>query len=114
MITEEVIKEIYKNYNKTNKDEEQLRLPYFAQLLSAHHKLNIEDIEVVVESVEEGSPFRRFLKRAICAVLEFDRDVAFVFKTHIIFFSKRDSNITVHIRKEKQGILDKIFGSKED
>ena len=79
MITQEVINEIYKNYNKPCKNEEDLNLPYFVELLKPHHKLKLDDMEVIVESEEEFSPFRRFLKRGLFAVLEFDRNVAFVF-----------------------------------
>lgn len=114
MITEEVIKEIYKNYNKPCRNEDELNLPYFADLLSAHHKLRIDDDEVIVESTEEFSPFRRFLKRGLYAVLEFDRNVAFVFKSHIIFFSKKDDNMSVHFRPaDKKSFLDRLFGRDE-
>lgn len=117
MITQEVINEIYKNYNKPCKNEEELNLPYFVELLKPHHKLTLDDIEVVVESEEEFSPFRRFLKRGLYAVLEFDRNVAFVFQSHILFFSKSDSNMSVHFRpaeKKKRSIFDAIFGRGDD
>ena len=114
MITEEVIKEIYKNYNKPAKNREELNLPYIVDLLSPHHKIKIDDDEVIVESIEEFSPFKRFLIRALYAVLEFDRNVAFVFKTHILFFSKKDNQMSVHFAPTKQpSIWDKIFGGDD-
>ena len=73
MITQEVISEIYKSYNKPCKNEDDLNLPYFVELLRPHHRLTVDDMEVIVESEEEFSPFRRFLKRGLYAVLEFDR-----------------------------------------
>lgn len=110
MITEEVINEIYKNYSKPCKNEEELNLPYFADLLKEHHKLKIDSDEVVVESLEESSPFRRFLKRGLFAVLEFDRNVAFVFQAHILFFSKTSNKLSVHFRPaEKRSFLDRLF-----
>ena len=115
MITEEVIKEIYKNYNKPAKSRDELNLPHMVEVLSPHHKLKVDDDEIIVESIEEFSPFRRFLIRGLYAVLEFDRNIAFVFKTHILFFSKKDSNMSVHFApaKEKKSWLDKIFGGDE-
>ncbi|MBD5195433.1 MAG: hypothetical protein HDS71_07010 [Bacteroidales bacterium] len=111
MITEEVITEIYKNYNKPCKNREDLNLPYFSALLSPHHKLTIDDDEVIVDSIEEFSPFKRFLIRGLFAVLEFDRNVAFVFQSHIIFFSKKDDTMSVHFRPaKKQSLFDRIFG----
>lgn len=111
MITEGVIKEIYKNYKKPAKSESELNLPYFADLLSAHHDLEVLPDEIIVKSLEEFSPFRRFLKRGLFAVLEFDRNVAFVFKSHILFFSKKDNQLSVHFRPaQRESIFDKIFG----
>lgn len=114
MITQEVISEIYKNYNKPCKNEDELNLPYFVELLSPFHKLSLLDDEVIVEGLDEFSPFKRFLKRGLFAVLEFDRNVAFVFKAHILFFSKLDKNLSVHFRPaEKRSFLDRLFG-KDD
>lgn len=114
MITEEVIKEIYKNYNKPAKNPDELNLPHIVELLSPHHKLVIDGDEVIVESIEEFSPFRRFLIRGLYAVLEFDRNVAFVFKNHILFFSKKNNQMSVHFAPAKEpSIWDKIFGKDE-
>lgn len=115
MITKEVITEIYKNYKKPAKSREELNLPYIFDLLSKHHKFNVSDEEVIVESIEEFNPFRMFLIRALYAVLEFDRHVAFVFQSHILFFNKEDGKVSVHFApaKEKTSIWDKIFGGDE-
>lgn len=111
MITEEVIKGIYKNYHKPCKDEEELNLPYYVDLLQPHHHLTVDDDEVIVDGLEEFSPFKRFLKRGLYAILEFDKNVAFVFQSHILFFSKKDSNLSVHFRPmEKKSFLDRLFG----
>ncbi|MBD5201680.1 MAG: hypothetical protein HDS85_06500, partial [Bacteroidales bacterium] len=64
-----------------------------------------------VGDLDDFNPFHRFLKRALYAVLEFDKWVAFVFPTHILFFSKNDSQMSVHFRPdEKKNLLGKIFG----
>ena len=111
MITQEVISEIYKSYNKPCKSEEELNLPYIVELLSPFHKLTLLEDEVIVNGLDELSPFKRFLKRGLFAVLEFDRNVAFVFKTHILFFSKTDDKISVHIRPAKKvPFYKRIFG----
>lgn len=113
MITDEVIKEIYKSYNKPAKNEADLNLPYFSELLKSNHDIDVLDDEVIVNSLEEFSPFRRFLKRGLFAVLEFDRNVAFVFKSHILFFSKTDSNLSVHFRPaQRDSIFGRLFGKR--
>ena len=111
MITQEVISEIYKSYNKPCRNPQDLNLPYFVDLLNPYHDLQIEEDEVIVGGLDEFSPFKRFLKRGLYAVLEFDRNVAFVFQSHILFFSKTDNKLSVHFRPtEKRNIFDRIFG----
>lgn len=115
MITQEVISEIYKNFNKPAKSEEELNLDYFVTLLSPHHDLQLEEDEIIVNGLDEFSPFKRFLKRGLYAVLEFDKNVAFVFQSHILFFSKRDKNLSVHFRPaSKRSIFDRIFGRDDE
>jgi hypothetical protein len=111
MITQDVIKEIYKNYKKPAKSREELNLAYFADLLSPFHQLEITDDEIIVSNIEEFSPFKRFLIRSLYAVLEFDKNVAFVFRDHILFFGKNSPSLSVNFRPEsKRGLLDRLFG----
>lgn len=111
MITNEVISEIYKKFNKPHKNESELNLDYFLTLLNKHHVIRREDDEIIVESLEEGNLFRRFLIRSVNAVLEFDKIVAFVFKTHILFFGKDDETLRVHWKREEpKSLFQRIFG----
>lgn len=111
MITEKVIKEIYKKYNKAAKSAEDLRLDHFVEMLAPHHNIKVNDKEVIFEDQEEFSPFRRFLIRGLNGVLEFDRQVAFVFRNHILFLSKNSDNMSVHMRpcEDHQNIFQRMF-----
>lgn len=111
MITDQVIKEIYKKYTKPCKNVAELDLDRYLEILRENHNITSDDMEVVVEDLEEFNPFRMFLKRSIYAVLEFDRMIAFVFRSHILFFGKEDNQLRVHIKPEKPAsLLDKILG----
>lgn len=113
MITEEVIQELFKNYRKPPKDKSELQLEHFADLLQPFHSLRIGDKEVFVDSMSEDSPFHRFLIRSINAVLDFDRNVAFVFPNHILFFSKVSDDLNVTFRpQDEDSLLGRIFGRK--
>jgi hypothetical protein len=115
MITEQVIKEIYQNYNKPAKTREELNLDYIVNLLKPHHELQVKEEEIVVGNIEEFSPFKRFLIRSIYAVLEFDSNVAFVFRNHILFFSKSSSDMKVNFRpEEKKGFFGRLFRGSDD
>lgn len=114
MITDQVIKEIYKKYTKPAKNQDELQLPYFLEMLKENHNLSSDDMEVVINDLDEFNPFRRFLKRSIYTILEFDRMIAFVFRSHILFFGKDDDQLRVHIRPEKpKSFLSRLFGDDE-
>lgn len=113
MITDQVIRDIYKSYRKPHRDRESLRIPYYLDLLKDHHRLKYTDDEIILEDLEEFSPFRWFLVRSLHAILEFDRMIAFVFPNHILFLGKNDNALRVHFKPEKKpSLFERIFGRK--
>lgn len=113
MITDRVIKEIYKKYNKEVKNPQDLRLDHYIKMLAPHHHIRIDNNEVNFEDQEEFSPFRRFLLRSLYGILEFDRQIAFVFRNHILFLSKDSDDMRVHMRpfQEKGNIFKRLFAN---
>lgn len=110
MITEEVIKEIYKKYGKRPKNAD-LQLDYFINLLAPYHRLEVVDgDELVLPDLEEFSPFKRFLLRSINAIIEFDKIVAMVFSNHIIFLSKESPDMRVHFRPDEKSLFSRLLG----
>lgn len=111
MITDSVIKEIYKKFSKPHKHREELRLDYFMNMLITNHHIKLDSDEIILEDLEEFNPFRRFLIRSLNAVLEFDKMIAFVFRNHILFLSKEDNQMRVHIKPPKKpSFFDRILG----
>lgn len=110
MITDSVIKEIYKKFSKPHKHREDLQLEYYIPMLQKNHSIKMVDDEIILEDLEEFNPFRRFLIRSLNAVLEFDKMVAFVFRSHILFIGKDDNQMRVHMRpEEKKSLFSRIF-----
>lgn len=111
MITDEVIKEIYKTFKKPPKNREELNLKGCLTALEGYHHLRSDEDEIIVDDLEEFNPFRRFLIRNLHAAVEFDKWVAFVFPNHILFFSKQDNQMQVHFKpEEKRSFFDRLFG----
>lgn len=108
MINDEVIKEIYKRYKKPVKRDE-LNLPYFQQLLSKTNPIEVDDEMVEIKSMDQFSPFKRFLIRSIYTILEFERMVAFVFNNHIMFLDKDQPGSHIHLKPEKRKRLFGLF-----
>lgn len=127
MITDEVIREIYRTNKKPPKDPSELNLPEALFLLKDHHDLTLDSddlskAEVIINNLEEFNPFRRFLVRSLHAVLEFDHNMAFVFRNHILFLGKDDNSLRVHFKpeedyfeseEEKPSLFSRIFGRKK-
>ena len=114
MITEDVIKDIYRNYSKPIKNRDDLRLDYFLDLLKPIHELHQENDEIIVGNLEEFSPFRRFLIRSLHAILEFDHNVALVFRNHILFFGKEDEQLSVNFKpEEKKSFFGRLFSHND-
>ena len=115
MITEKVIEEIYKKYGRKRKDSEP-DIPYYIEMLAPHHNIVEDEDEIIIRSLDQFNPFRRFLKRALLAILEFDKDVAFVFKNHILFLSRSNPDIRIHIRlkEKKPSFFSRLFGKSDE
>lgn len=113
MITEEVIKEIYRKYKKPHKERAELNLDYYLDLLKDHHSISATGGEIILNDLEEFNPFRCFLIRSLHGVLEFDKMVAFVTGNHILFLGKEDNSLRVHFKpEEKDSLFSKIFGRR--
>lgn len=121
MITKEVIKDIYKEYKKPHENVEELNIPYFLKILEPYHKLKYDGVEFIFEDMEEFNPFRRILVRNLHAIIEFSKNVAFVFPNHILFLGKRSPELSVHFKPEEEAseepkkgksFFSKLFGSK--
>lgn len=111
MITNAVIEEIYKTHRKPPKNLQDLNLSDALYILKDHHSMTLdsEDLtkaEVIINDVEEYNPFRRFLVRGIYAILPFDKQIAFVFRSHILFLNKNDEGMNVHFRPSEEDEVD--------
>ncbi|MDE6272687.1 MAG: hypothetical protein K2M31_06740 [Muribaculaceae bacterium] len=126
MITDEVIREIYKNHKKPPKDFSELNLAENLYILKKHHNLTLDSddlqtAEIIINDLEDFNPFRRFLVRSLHAILEFDRMVAFVFRNHILFLGKEDNQLRVHFKPEddeddddeNDSFLSRLFGRRK-
>ncbi len=112
MITEQVIKEIYKKYNHPHKDVAELNLDHYLEVLKNHHNISVDDGELILNDLEEFNPFRRLLIRSLHGVLEFDNFIAFVTGNHILFLGKEDKSLRVHFKPEKKkNLFDRLFGN---
>lgn len=111
MITDRVIKEIYKKFGNASVKPQSEKLNHYIDMLAPNHHLRICGDAVIFDDQEEFSPFRKFLLRSLNGIVEFDRLVAFVFRNHIMFLDKESDDMRVHFRpiEEKQNVFQRLF-----
>ncbi len=112
MINEDVIEQIYKQYNKRPKSIDCLDFATLFDKAAEHHDLLVdpEAETLTIGSVAENSPFRSIPLRNICAFVPFEEWVAIVTLVSIIFLSSQSSKVAVHIKPLKESIWKKIWG----
>ena len=98
MITEDIIKELYGGFETSPACKSSLDIDHFLEVLSPHYIIERGKDTLIVKDLGDLNPFRIVLIKAINNILEFDRFVAIVLNSHIIFFDKRKKNVNIHFR----------------
>ncbi len=110
MIDNKVIQELYRRFKHPAKSVEGLNIPYFENLLKSNNPIKVNDEMIEIQSIEEFSPFKRFLIRRLNKIIEFERNVAFVFNNHILFLSKETDETHIHLKPDKRRRFFGLFG----
>lgn len=110
MITQKVIDQLYKTYRKAPLSADDLDIGLLFEYLLDFHEIAIDDnANLIIGSMPEGSPFRVIPLSHIHAIVEFDKKIAIVLHSSIIFLNKYDSQTNVHIQMNRQSLFDRIF-----
>jgi hypothetical protein len=111
MITQKVIETLYKRYCKRPKSTDDLNIALLFEGVHPMHDVAIEDENVVVNSVEDRSPFHRIPLALIHAIVEFEEYVAIVLHSTVIFLSRIDNiqPVSIHLKPIKLSLKDRFF-----
>jgi len=114
MITQAVIDQLYKTYKKTPLKADDLDVDLLFEHLIEHHDIQIDDYaNLILGSLPESSPFYKIPLSNIHAIVEFEKKIAVVLHSSIIFLNKFDNRSTVHIKMPKRSILDRLFPKRD-
>ena len=108
MITKKIINKIYRKYNTPVGEDIKPQLDSIIEYLKDKHKIILKNDIVELADLSEDSPFRRIPMYRIYGLVNFERAIAIVLPTCILFLSKESSNINIHIRLPKETIIEKI------
>lgn len=108
MITQEVIKEIYKKYKKRPASPDELNMPPLFEAAHPSHDIRIDDEKLVINGMAPSSIFRAIPLKNIHAILEFESHIAVVLHSSIIFLSKADNGIFINFKPLEEGFWGKL------
>lgn len=108
MITKEVIKEIYRKYRKKPKGIDELDVGLLFDRVADVHGLTIEEEKIVLRSIEEKSFFRTIALSRVYGIVNFEETVGIVLHSSIIFLSKKEPKVNVHIKPEPKTFMQKL------
>ncbi len=112
MITKKVINQLYKQFNKRPKSIDKLDIALLFEAVSPVHGIEIENDELIINSVSADSPFHRLPLMLIHAIVKFERVVAIVLSSSILFLSRKadcDCPVRVHIKPLELGATEKLM-----
>lgn len=111
MISTKAIENIYKKYNDVPESPDCLNIVSLFEDAHPTHGIMIDGENLIIESIEPGSPFHKIPLDLICGIVDFEETVAVVLRRAIIFLGKKGNNVYIHLKEEKQSFLDKLLSS---
>lgn len=112
MIQKKAIESIYKKYKKRPASPDELDIPLLFEQLPFEAGVEIDGSDLVLGSVENSSPFHHIPVRNIHAIVNLDEAVAIVLRASIIFISKEDGSVNVHLKMVGESILERLLPFK--
>ena len=103
MIQKKVIDTLYKKFKKRPETPDELDIPLLFEKVPGDASIEIDGDRLVFNSIESSSPFH-----AIHAIVEFDEAVAVVLPNSILFISKDDGAMSVHLKALGSSVLSRL------
>lgn len=110
MITNEVINEIYKKYDKRPSSIDCLNLALLFDKAGIEHDILIdpETEEMTIGSIDTNSPFHTIPLKNIHAIVPFEEWTAIVLHSSIIFLNNKKPLPSIHIKQPSSSLWDRI------
>lgn len=108
MITQKTINEIYKKHANRPESPDDLNIFLLFEGVHPDHEIMFEGNDIIINSVSPSSPFHRISLDKVNAIIEFEENVAIVLHSSIIFLSKKDNKVSIHIKQFKPSLKERI------
>lgn len=108
MIQKKVIDSIYKKFKNRPASPDELDIPLLFEKVPMDTAIEIDGDHLVINSIEASSPFHSIPVSHIHAILEFEEAVAIVLRASILFISKEDGSVHVHLKDIGPSFVDRL------
>lgn len=108
MITKEVIKEVYKKYRKKPKSIDLLDVALLFGKVGETHGIEIVDNSIVINSLDSTSLFHKIALSRVHGIVNFDKTIAIVMHSSMLFLDKDEPKQNVHIKPQPQTFWEKV------
>lgn len=108
MITTKTINEIYKKYSNRPKSVDELNIALLFEAAHKDHAISIDGNNLIINSQESWSPFHVISLDRVHAILDFDRTIAVVLHSSIIFISKDSDEVNIHIKPYRPSFTERL------
>ena len=108
MISKKAIESIYKQYSSVPESPDCLDIILLFEKVHPDHKIEIDEEELVINSVEQWSPFHRLPLDRIHGIVDFEETVAIVLHSSIVFLGKRVPCVNIHIKPQQPSFMEKM------
>ncbi len=110
MVTQEVIKTLYRQFNKPPKSVDELNIALLFDYAVENHGIYLDEECLYIGSVDPKSPFATLPLDRINEIVEFESVIAIVLPAAIVFLGKDNSDVNVHIRLDDDEAEHTLWG----
>lgn len=110
MINNKTIETIYKKYGNRPESIDELNIPLLFEAAHEDHAIEIKGHNLIINSLDTWSPWHTIDLHRVNAILDFDKYVAVVLHSSILFIGKHNDEIHIHIKEVKPSFVDKVRG----
>lgn len=110
MIDNKTIESIYKKYSNRPATIDELNIPLLFEAAHEGHNIEIKGHNLIINSLDTWSPWHTIDLHRVHAILDFERYIAVVLHSSIIFIAKHSDEIHVHIKELKPSFTDRMRG----
>lgn len=110
MVNKDVIKALYRQYSRPPKSPDELNIEVLFGSAIDNHGIFIDEDVLYIGSVDPRSPFATIPLRNINAIVEFEKQLAVVLHSAIVFLHKEKTDVNIHLKLQEESMWDRVRG----